>query len=50
MIMGQDCGIAAKQLIENGILSQDIDTEKLIDELINQGVNGIGGKTLVMNG
>lgn len=41
MIMGQACGIAAKQVAGGNLNVQDIDADIIVSELIEQGVNGL---------
>lgn len=47
MLMGQACGTAAAIAINNNTSVQDIDYYKLIGDLINQGVNGLGDEPLM---
>ncbi len=41
MIMGQACGIAAQQVVENNLPVQAINTAELVDALTARGVNGL---------
>lgn len=47
MAMGQACGTAAAQLINNGQPVQQVDTDALIAALQTQGVRGLAGEALV---
>ncbi|WP_258360941.1 FAD-dependent oxidoreductase [Moorella sulfitireducens] len=46
MVMGQACGTAAAMAIKNNTSVQDIDYRDLVEDLINQGVNGLGDEPL----
>ena len=42
MIMGQACGTAAGQAFRSGVPVQQLDLDRLVDRLVEDGVNGIG--------
>ena len=47
MTMGQASGVAAALAIEEGCPVQEVDRERVVETLLEQGVRGIGGQPLV---
>jgi hypothetical protein len=47
MTMGQAVGTAASLALKNNVVVQAIDTQMLVSDLIQQGVNGLGNMPLV---
>jgi hypothetical protein len=47
MTMGQAVGTAASLALKHNVVVQAIDTQMLVTDLIQQGVNGLGNMPLV---